>query len=341
MALNYVELVQAQPSSIINTIELSNAIFDDIVMSNNVEQDIDSGLIEWNDNILLYAEFNNSIVAGGLMYSSAEDGFLVKRKTENQILWTTIGFIPSQNFQPIVDSNQYVGYYTDITSIPTEKYKYMICPVISNLELSGKESDGYTICETNGLSILDMSAIYYSFLETKIDSINQNSAATVINTINGKYPYTYKLGNSNYVTGTASGLFNPYYIDNCNYFYTDSNEENNMIVKYRKKFREWLCDGHPKIIKYYDGRAFLVAINDTPGDDDSEHHLKNITTFNFTEIGDINSSVDLINSGLIVDNYESYIAIKDNIDPIPYTYTATDNNIFLDNIEKIIDKILD
>lgn len=338
MTQNYIEFLQAQPSSVTDSVELSNAVFDYLFMSSDIDCDVDFDIFDWDDSVLLYAEFNNSLVAGGLMYTSAEDGFLIKRKSDNDFLWTTIGFISSQDFYPLPDSNQYVGYFIDITSIPTEKYKYTLTPVADNLELEGEESDDYITCKTNGLTVLDASHIYYAYLEANLDSITQNSASTIVNTINGKYPYAYKLGDSNYITGNACGMFEPYLSDSCHYLYTNSDDENNTITKYRKSFREWLCNGNVKIIKYYDGRAYLAAINDNPSDDDSEHHAKNITTFTFTEVGDINSNLDLLNSGLIVDNYEDYKSMRDKISAVSY---VSSDDFALDNIEKIINKILE
>ena len=87
-------------------------------------------------------------------------------------------------------------------------------------------------------------------------------------------------------------------MDKCEYIF-DNQENNNVTWKYRKRFREWLCNGKPKILKYYDGRIFLISVTDTVSDDDSEHNYKNITSWSWVEIGDVNSTTDLINSGFM------------------------------------------
>ncbi len=143
----------------------------------------------------------------------------------------------------------------------------------------------------------ELDKTYYTPIEPKISSVTQNKGATIVETFNGKYPYSFKCGCANYSSGTASGMFVPI-LDNCKFIFSNENN-NNIVWKYRNELKECLCNGKPKILKYFDGRTKLVSINDTVSDDEGEYNDKNITTFSWTEIGDITSTNDMIDNGLM------------------------------------------
>ena len=251
----------------------------------------------WTHDIKLHAKFQNSIVAGGIQYDlrdlNNECGYIVKRRLSTDVLWSFVGYFDSGTLS--IDDEVLRGSFIDRSVIPNNDYYYMIIPVLYGNELASILTDDTVFCSTDGISVSDGYKTYYTNLEPKINGITQNMGSTVISTINGKYPYAFKKGSSNYISGSASGLFVPGTEDG-NYIF------DNTVWKYRNEFREWLCDGGAKIIKYYDGRTFLVSITDSVTDDDSEHPDKNITSFSFTEIGDVTSTSDLIESG-ILQNY--------------------------------------
>lgn len=298
MALYYASgAIQSPISFPINTIKLENAIFDEIILSTDIK--LSEFPDKWEKSTKLHAKFQNSIVAGGLEYDTNKDntesGFLIKRREVSDILWTSVGYINSLDFT--LNEDLLNGSFIDRTAFPNEDYEYSIVSVFNGQEISSNFISIPIRCHTDGIAISEIDKTYYTPLEIKLSGVTQNKGTTIVETFNNKYPFAFKNGITNYTTGSACGMFVPI-IDECKFIF-DNETNNNTVWKYRQEFREWLCDGKPKVLKYYDGRTKLVSINDTVTDDDSEYNDKNITTFSWTEIGDITSTTDLIENGLM------------------------------------------
>lgn len=302
MSLYYENRVLQTPISFpINTLKLENAVFDEVVVSTDEISDFPD---EWNISTKLHAKFQNSIIAGGLAYDNQSNidgnyGFLIKRRSVTDILWTKIGYVDCSNFA-VNEDDLLNGTFIDRTAFPNEDYEYMIVSIFNGQEFGEGSVSNMIHCYTDGIAISEIDKTYYTPLEPKLSGITQNKGTTIVETFNSKYPFAFKNGTTNYISGSASGLFVPI-MENCKFIF--NNEKNhNAVWKYRKEFREWLCNGKSKVLKYYDGRTILISINETVSDDDSEHDNKNITTFNWTEIGDITSTDDLTENGLINKN---------------------------------------
>lgn len=304
-AYNPIEYLQSPVPSTMDEIKLKNAIFDEIFITSDLDFDIVNENLameyfpdEWNNHTKLHAKFQNSIIAGGFMFDDHTDsGFLIKRRPVNEVLWTSVGYIDYHNF--VFEDDWVSGVFIDRTAIPNDTYEYLIIPILFGQEHTEVFVDNSVHCYTDGIAISEIDKTYYTQMETNISSITQNQGTTMIETLNGRYPYAFKNGALNYITGSAQGLFAPSK-DDCNYIF-DNKKNKNIAWKYREEFRQWLCNGRPKILKYYDGRTYLVSINDKPQDDDSEYNFKNITSFSFAQIGDVNSTSELIENGLMND----------------------------------------
>ena len=70
-------------------------------------------------------------------------------------------------------------------------------------------------------------------------------------------------------------------------------------IDYRETFINWLTNKKPKALKMYDGRAWLMNVNGNVSYSDDEHPDKVEISFDFVETGDLNSSDDMKNAGLI------------------------------------------
>ena len=291
------EFIESPFGEEIDSIKLSNAVYDEIILSSDASLNyLDEYPLEWTDDIQLHATFNGTIIGGGMDYQegdSIEDSaFLIKRRLVSDISWDIVGYVPGNEI--VKDRNTIKISYKDVTVIPNEEYEYMVVPMLYGVETVGSTTDNSTKCSLNGLVIEDQDMSFYTILEAKLSGITQNSGTTIVNPFNSKYPYAFKGGDKNYVSGTATGMFIPG--DICDY---DFDSFNNTSWKYRKQLREWLCNGKPKILKYYDGRNFIVTINGEVQEDDSEHVMKNIITFNWNEIGTLESFDDLYENGFI------------------------------------------
>lgn len=141
----------------------------------------------------------------------------------------------------------------------------------------------------DGICIADAYAGYGALAWDSIYPINRNERGSIIEPMDSELPYYIINGNLNYDSGTVSNaLFTP--MNNCEV----STEDNAM---YSKTIRVWLNNGRTKLLKYYNGECWLVAVS-TPSDDKTDMIR---TSFNWTEVGDANKNEDYIRLGLIID----------------------------------------
>ena len=99
-------------------------------------------------------------------------------------------------------------------------------------------------------------------------------------------------GGANYYSGSASGTFIALDIKNHSWKVDDG-------VNYRQKLMAFLCNGKPKILKYRDGRIWIIGITDNPSESEQNHPDKIQTSFSWTQIGEANDFDDLYYNGFI------------------------------------------
>ena len=133
---------------------------------------------------------------------------------------------------------------------------------------------------------------YSTNLEPEIGDVTRNQQVATILPIGSQYPYHIKNSLNNYDSGTVKG------------FFVEVNTDTGAIdinggFSYRKTFKDFLCDGKPKIIKDGEGQIFLADIVGNPVDSPQNGHKKFIvTTFNFEEVGNSQSQDDMYNNNL-------------------------------------------
>ena len=139
-----------------------------------------------------------------------------------------------------------------------------------------------------GICIADAYAGYGALAWDSIYPINRNERGSIVEPMDSEFPYYIINGNLNYDSGSVNNaLFSP--MEECEV----STEDNSM---YSKTIRVWLNNGRAKLLKYYNGECWLVATA-TPSDDKTDMVR---TSFNWTQIGDVNKNEDYIRLGLIV-----------------------------------------
>jgi hypothetical protein len=66
----------------------------------------------------------------------------------------------------------------------------------------------------------------------------------------------------------------------------------------------FLCDGTPKILKHRDGRIWMISTTGTPNETPQDVPEIENTSFDWVEIGSVDSTNDLYNNGFINVNIE-------------------------------------
>lgn len=288
MNTSYIETEPSLLSSLDN-VRIENAIFDAIRIDNEITNDFDISET-WTPTTKIMALFKGDLYAGNVsMGVNNTSKILVKRKEVGDFEWFNMFEIPvtgadSFNFN-IID--RYPSADVD--------YQYAVVPIIDGLE--GKynygidESTGndYIACKFDGIIILDRDTEYMSRLDVSFDTQKNQTKSTVL-PLNSKFPYIIKNSQNNYYSGNASATFIK--IEDCEHAKRKSR-------RCREELLDFMTNENVKIIKYFDGRTFMVEITEVPTDAASEHPDKHTISFSFTEVGDSLSNEDMYVNGFL------------------------------------------
>lgn len=133
-----------------------------------------------------------------------------------------------------------------------------------------------------GLFIGNFERFYVAGTNFKTET-KRNMQVEYVTTLSGKYPYRVSNSETNYTTGSSSGLFLKL-TDNQKSFEPDYNHS------YSNEVLEFLCDGGSKILKTHDGQMWYVSIDGNPNKIYSDYEGMNALQFNWTEIGEVPAS---------------------------------------------------
>lgn len=264
---------------------IQNGVYDELHITKNVSENYTTAISnEWNYDTILHALFQGDLHAGNVHYTAEEVTCVrIKRRQTNTFEWITLYEVPIH----IADDFKFERF--DRYARSNVEYEYALVPVIDRIE--GNLNVNTVFSEFDGIFICEKDLLFHTTMNVDIQAKKNRPAATIA-TINRRYPFVISNGNNNYYSGTASGTFMNV-LDNqfCLYDYQNG-------WKYRSDMMEFLCNGRPKILKYDDGRMWLVQVVGTPTENTGQHETMPITSFDWTEIEDCESSHALFISGL-------------------------------------------
>ena len=221
------------------------------------------------------------IIENGITY----DTLRIKRRKLGAFEWTTIREMDVSSYR----NSATMDFYDYYALGRKTKYQYAIAPVYGgveqNIAITQVESD------FNGAVLADLNTNYLVGLDVKVDGIERVRESSVITTLSNKYPYVFYGSESNYYTGQFSGTVIKY-LGNDQFDFDNS-------PAYREEMVNWLTNGEPKVLKVWDGRGWIINVTSNVTQNADDHPDKVAIGFSFTEVGDLNSTTDLKNCGLI------------------------------------------
>lgn len=270
----------------INNIEIKNGIFDDIHISEETNSKYTTDIPTiWDYDTVFHAKFNGDLFAGNSDFSINTVSHLrVKRREVGTYKWTTLFEIP------IIKKEDFNFTKTDRYARGKTNYEYTIVPVLNGTE--GNYNIASIKTDFEGLYIVDRNKLYHAVLN--IDYINpkRQKPSTIIVPIDRKYPFAISNGSTNYSSGDIKATFVEEKDNGCGW-------EFERAWEYRDGFKDWLLNGMPKILKYEDGRMWMIMVTGDI-DEEADGHQDNVkTSFGFTEIGNADSNQDLYDNGFI------------------------------------------
>jgi len=284
--------MRTTPSSIshIVKIKLQNGMFDEVYIGKDTNTTYTTDINPtWDYNTLLHAFFNGNLYAGNVDFQLSQvSSIRIKRRVTGEYEYTTLFEIPIK-----VESDLRFTRYDRLAQSGIQ-YDYISVPVLNNVE--GNSSVKSVLSQFEGVFIVGKDQTFNTILNVAITS-QKNRPSSIINTIDRKYPYVVSNGLNNYYSGTTTGMFLETETDNFTWKYYDG-------WKHRADLMDFLCDGKPKILKHYDGRIWMISVVENPTETVQEQNDIVITSFNWTESDDYNSTNALYNGGFIEVNVE-------------------------------------
>jgi len=271
----------------INKIELSNGIYDDLFVTNNVLQDFTAPLnTAWDWNTILHAEFNGDLLAGNVNFMLSQISKIRCKYREYGFSdWITFDEVSITNVEDLV-FERYIRFNKSKTT-----YDVALVPIFADEQTEGNYNITSVDSYFDGLFVLDKD---YSYNAVSVEiTPTKNIISGLLTPLDGKYPVVFHNTSINYDSLSVK----------CQFIQTIDCELNkDGALLYRENAKKFLTNNMPKILKYEDGRIWLADIPDNQvTDDSSQYNFEGytLTSWNFVEVGDPNSQEDLYENGLI------------------------------------------
>ena len=296
--------VSCTPTDIdnINTIELSNGIYDELFVTNDVESELTEDIQqEWDFNTILHATFDGNAMAGNMNWSiKTVSDIAIKRRKAGEFNWITLETKAVDSF----DDFSIVGM--DKTAAPNFEYEYVVIPILNGIEGNYSSATPLKV-KSNSLVVLDKDEMWATIATDGFCDEVSNAPSSAITTMNDIYPTIISNTSANYKTITV----------NCQCFPVNDTYDGSKrclssvkamspaeITTNNDAFMKFLNNKKPKILKNLDGRIWLVYVTTPPTNSAENNYLLRKITFGCTEIGDVNSEEDLYYAGLITSTEE-------------------------------------
>ena len=263
----------------ISSIKLDNGIYDNLYVTKDISNTIK---LEWDYNTILYALFQNNLLAGNIGYSlNTITSIRIKMREKGDFNWVTIREIPISS----VDDLKFIVTYPYCKG--NTDYEFAMIPV-----LNGTYEGNLNIAECsssfNGVYLIEPNAALHMFLNFEMQQ-QRNQTTSIIQTLGRKQPFYIANSQCNYDSGQISVTFIQMK-DDC-----QLDVENGGA--YRKYVDDVLVDRKPKILKFDDGRMWIVAITDNISQDSTGYNKMPIHSISWTEIADCNNAYDMYVNG--------------------------------------------
>ena len=265
---------------------ISNGTYSQVYISQNPDFSINKINDGWDYDTVLKADYSSGrLDAGNSGFSLlSTDYVIVKCRKVGTFDWTIIYVKEINNIE---DFKVNINDYFRQSNID---YEYMIVSVCNGIENSYITQTVKSVF--NGLYLCDKDNLYGTTFN--IDNIDTETVnlSSVLELANNKYPSISSNSLANYETGNASGVFIQFNED-------DKEIDSTASIQYSKSIKNWLNNKKPKILKSYDGRIWLIGVsgNITESVVNTDSDIKKLS-FNWTEIGDVESMETLYNLGL-------------------------------------------
>lgn len=181
-------------------------------------------------------------------------------------------------------------------------YNYVVVPVIDEVEQPGVLAT--CKCEFGGIYIGDSTGSWISLYNNEY-SMQKNTQVSYITTLAGKFPRRVSNASTDYLSGSVTGLFLP--------FTETGFPMKEKAREYKDAVLQMLTNGKAKLLKTYDGNAWIVSVDATPKENFSLFDGASTISFNWTQIGEVEAPPKTIQENVGADfdiNYDGSVSFR-------------------------------
>lgn len=286
-ALNYA------PTTIdnITSTQLQNGIFDHFYVTRDVTSAYSTTIpTTWDYLTIMQANFNGNINAGNLDATLSQiSDIKIKRRIKGTFDWITLKDI---TVTKVEDLSFIMNDYLNANFVD---YEYAFVPTLNDIE--GNYIVNEIQSQFNGVFICDQDTIYKFYAGVEYGASEQVQKIGVFEPFGRQYPIVVANALTNYSNGSVSGK-----VLGVN-FETTRQIDRLAVVQENKQLLDFLTNKKAKILKDWDGRAYLMVITGNPSTAYDNNYGQGVvdTSFSYTEIGNYLSKSDLISTGMIPD----------------------------------------
>lgn len=286
-----VNALDPSPTGITNIqrTKISSGVVNHFNLSSNGSMDFDDTIpASWNFSTIINAGFNGNLNGGSLAEIGSQiTSVRVKRREKGAFEWITL-------YETVINTLDDLSFsYIDRLNINFKEYEYAFVPVMESVE--GNYITNDVVSNFKGIYICDANTIYKFKYGVAYNSNDRVQQVGVFTPFGRRMPVVVSNGLLNYETGNISGK-----IINKSFEKTGKIDRN-AIQQEKTALLDYLTNKEPKIIKDWNGNAWLVYITGNPSVTYSNEYGMGImdVSADWTEIGSMNSKSDLYDANMI------------------------------------------
>ena len=238
---------------------------------------------QWGYGTILFANFNNSLQAGNLDYSTEAISLVrIKKRIKGEFEWQTI-------YEKSILSNSDFNFeFYDYLEPSGEDVEYAYVPILSQTGLEGNIIVNEIRSEFEGFFFVEKDRVVWGiFNSNNTKTLNRETA--VQTTLGRKYPFVIENGIINYYSGTLQASFLP--TENCVI-------DLSKVVKYERDIDEFLSNHKPKLLKDFMGNMWLVQVVSNIPRKSNDPRIP-VHSVDWVEVGNAKSVSDLYNHDIV------------------------------------------
>lgn len=235
-------------------------------------------VFEWDESTVMDADFNDSLLAGNKEFNLEKtDHIVISRREVGKKNWVVL------YDKEVYGIKDFDIHLVDKYAKAKTNYEYKMSSYLNGVENTTIIENIYS--DFGGMYLADKECLYGTIFNLDACDTARQISGNTLELMNSKYANVVSNSETNYDTGTTSGLFVS--LENKDYLTLISDGRQREDIKNR------LSNKKPLILKIHDGRIWMMkVVGEITDSQDGDSDLRRIS-FNWAEIGDLNSMKDL------------------------------------------------